>query len=223
MHQLEMPQVVGPHGRLMSTLLGDTLDDDAYARYVLHDARSQWSLTELTERALARDEDAWTQLCGRLKNVVWKTVNSFGLSRHDAEDVAAAAFLRLFENLAKVRDPEFLPGWIARTARNEALTLVRTRNRTVPSDAIEPRTEAVEPAERMLDDELLAAVLAAFRHLSERCQQLLRLATAEPQLGYDVIAELLGRPRGAIGPTRGRCLDELRNRPEVGPFLAVGT
>ena len=50
----------------------------------------------------------------------------------------------------------------------------------------------------------------SYTRLSERCQGLLRLVVAEPGLSYANVARALGIPVGSIGPTRGRCLEQLR-------------
>jgi DNA-directed RNA polymerase specialized sigma24 family protein len=44
---------------------------------------------------------------------------------------------------------------------------------------------------------------------------LLRLLAAPEPLTYEEIASALGMPIGAIGPTRARCLDQLRRTPEL--------
>ena len=48
------------------------------------EATSAASFTELTADAASGDEAAWRELCGRLRNVVWKTVRSFGVYGADA-------------------------------------------------------------------------------------------------------------------------------------------
>jgi DNA-directed RNA polymerase specialized sigma24 family protein len=53
-------------------------------------------------------------------------------------------------------------------------------------------------------------VYAAFQRMPDACQRLLRLLTAEPRLDYATIARMIGRPVGSLGPTRARCLDQLR-------------
>ena len=41
--------------------------------------------------------------------------------------------------------------------------------------------------------------------------QLIQLTLADPPLSYDEIAVAVQRPRGSLGPTRRRCLDQLRS------------
>ena len=62
-----------------------------------------------------------------MKNVAWKTINSYGVRGADADDAYAATMFRLAEHLDRIREPERLPGWVATTARNETLGLFRSR------------------------------------------------------------------------------------------------
>ena len=62
---------------------------------------------------------------------------------------------------------------------------------------------------RLLLDERNSALWEAFARLTEKCRQLLRVAVTQPQ-AYDEISEALGMPIGSIGPTRRRCLTQLR-------------
>jgi RNA polymerase sigma factor (sigma-70 family) len=203
--------------------LASSLVREAYARAVVREEQAQQPFAVLVAQARSGDADAWRMLCGRLKNVAWKTINSFGLNEHDADDVFAAVFFRLAEHLDSIRDPDYLPGWIATTTRNESYSLLRVRQRTTPvGDDFDDVVDAHDPAERLLDDELLAAVYSALEHLDQPCQELLRLLTAEPPLRYAVVAERLNIPVGSIGPTRERCLGKLRARSELRPFLDGG-
>ena len=61
-----------------------------------------------------------------------------------------------------------------------------------------------------------AELWRGFSELPPRSQSLLRLLFADPQPSYQEIAKLTGMPLGSIGPTRARCLHELRERLEAG-------
>ncbi len=176
----------------------------------------------VTLAALARtgDDRSWRQLVDRLKGVAWKVLYGFDLTQEDRKDAFAASFFHLYERLGTIRELEKLPGWVATTARNEALMLVRRRDRQVPMEELPYReTSAGDHDSALLDGELKRAMLLAFERLPADAQALLRLCTADPPLGYDEISRLLGMPRGSIGPKRQRCLERLRNSPELAPFL----
>jgi RNA polymerase sigma factor (sigma-70 family) len=173
--------------------------------------------------ALALDGErlAWEELVERLHRVAWRAIAGFDLAVEDRKDAFAATFCRLYERLDTVREPAKLPGWVATTARNEVLTLLRSRRRDIPSDPIDLRLPAVQPdfASGLMDSELRDALQAALSRLSPACQELLRLLTVDPPLSYAEIGELLDIPHGSIGPTRQRCLERLRDAPELRPFL----
>jgi RNA polymerase sigma factor (sigma-70 family) len=176
------------------------------------------SLTELVERAREGDEEAWRILVQRVKNLVWKVVNGFRLPRGEAEDAFAATFFRLAEHIDTIREPERLPGWMATTARNESLAIIKRNRRALAADPTDTWASG-DHAERIVDSELKQAIHESFKLLSEACQQLLRLLTADPPLSYEDVATVLDMPMGSIGPNRQRCLERLRSNRSMRPFM----
>ena len=176
----------------------------------------------LVALALGGDRDAWTQIVHRYERVAWKVLSGFDLGTEDRNDVFASTFFRLLERLGSIREPDKLPGWIATTARNEALTLLRSRSRETPVESVGEAPAAgptAEPDHRLLDLELRAALRIAFDELPADCRELLVLFTVDPPLSYDEIAEITGRPRGSLGPSRARCLERLRRSPALTAYL----
>jgi len=167
---------------------------------------------QLLQQAAAGERQAWDRLVERYTRLVWSVARSFGLDDATANDVSQTVWLRLVEHCERIRDPERLAGWLATTTRREALRVLRGQRRQQPSEAVfnTPDRTSPQPDELLLDEELLRTVYRAFSGLSDRCQQLLRLLCAEPRLDYATISEIIDRPVGSIGPTRGRCLDHLR-------------
>ena len=186
--------------------------------------QSSSDLPALVARALERDQRAWRDLVDRLKGVAWKVLYSYDLPEEDRNDAFASTFFRLYERLSTIREPEKLPGWIATTARNEANTVSRRRAKLVPMAELPLRAvELGDHGEGLEDDELRTALFAAFSRLSADQQALMRMLSADPPIGYDEISRVLNLPHGSIGPTRARCLQRLRNSPELAPFLNGGS
>ena len=173
------------------------------------------------QAALAGDTAAWDQLVERLQKVAWRSIAGFDLSSDDRKDAFAATFFRLYERLGSVREPAKLPGWVATTARNEVHTLLRSRRRDIPTDIGDEHLPVVEdePAGGLLEAELSDALHRGLARLSAACRDLLHLLTLDPPLSYAEVGDLLDLPHGSIGPTRQRCLDRLRDTPELRPFL----
>ncbi|WP_460960716.1 RNA polymerase sigma factor [Parasphingorhabdus pacifica] len=170
----------------------------------------------LWQRVQQGDEMAWRELVDRNSGVVWAAARVYSSHRADAEDVYQATWLLLAENLANLREPAALPGWLATTARRESLRLARARRREAPvgvDAAILGSNGHVEgPENAALRSATNSRIWQAFAQLSLRCQQLLRVVAMAPDASYAQVSEALGLPRGSIGPKKGRCLSALRQR-----------
>ncbi|GGI08600.1 RNA polymerase sigma factor [Egicoccus halophilus] len=167
----------------------------------------------LVRSAAAGDQDAFDELVARYSGLVWAVVRAHRLGDADAQDVFQTTWLRLVEHLDRLRDPRAVGGWLATTARHESLRLLRAADRTRPvaADELDLADESRPASDAgLLGDEQRAVVWAAFDQLGERCRGLLRLLMADPTPSYEEVGAALDMPIGSIGPTRGRCLGQLR-------------
>jgi RNA polymerase sigma factor (sigma-70 family) len=168
----------------------------------------------LLAQAAAGDQRAWDALVEQHSRLLWSVARSYRLDQADAADIVQTAWLRLVEHLDRIEDPTRLIGWLVTTTRRECLRVLRRsgRERLVAADegALDIVDEAAEPLDAgLIVDERNAELWRAFRRLPERCQRLLRIAVAMPQ-AYDEVSAALQMPVGSIGPTRKRCLTQLR-------------
>lgn len=175
----------------------------------------QRSTTELVSRATAADQGAWNELVRRYSGMVWTVAREHGLSQADAADVAQTVWLRLAQNLTRLRHPERLAGWLATTARREALRVVAIRRREAPLAWVDIHTLSDGPETAAVLADRDDALWRAYSALSERCRTLLRLIAYAPELTYAQAASALGIRVSSVGPTRGRCLAALRRRLET--------
>src|SRR2546423_12898808 len=74
------------------------------------------SVSDLVTRARGGDSEAWDALVERYAPLIWSICRRHRLGRADADDVAQSVWLRLVDQLDRVRDPAALPGWPATTA-----------------------------------------------------------------------------------------------------------
>jgi RNA polymerase sigma factor (sigma-70 family) len=169
-------------------------------------------LADLIERAGAKDQQAWRLLVGRFGSMVWAVARAHRLEPADAADVCQTTWLRLAENLGALREPDRLPGWLATTARRESLRVLAARRREAPAELPdEPDPDrSTGPEAFVLTEDRDARLWRTFGQLSERCQRLLRILASSPELSYAEVGSALDIPVGSIGPTRGRCLQNLR-------------
>jgi RNA polymerase sigma factor (sigma-70 family) len=177
----------------------------------------------LLARAAQGDQSAWDELVSEHTRLLWSVARSFRLDAADANDVVQTTWLRLVEHLDRIEDPARLVGWLVTTARREAMRVLRRsgRERPVIEDTVLDRPDEGPPVDTaLLVDERDRALWQAFERLNEKCRQLLQIAVNEPQ-AYDEISLALGMPIGSIGPTRRRCLTQLRALLE-GTVLAEG-
>jgi len=172
--------------------------------------------------AAARGGDAasWDELVARFSGLLWATARAHRLTTTDASDVVQTTWLRLVENLDRIDDPERLGGWLATTARRECLLVIK-RSRREPALPTDEVFDHVPDQRDPLDAGLLLAERDAmlwriFEQLPDRCRRLLRVLVADPPPAYADVAQALDMPIGSIGPTRQRCLTQLR-------ALAVGS
>jgi RNA polymerase sigma factor (sigma-70 family) len=180
------------------------------------------TLEALIREAGAGNQAAWEKIVDRFAGLVWAIARAHRLSPSEAADVAQTTWLRLVENLDRIHDPERLGGWLATTARRESLRHIRLRTRELPTgeDALFETASEDSAAERLITRERNTALRRAFARISERCQALLRVLAAPESLSYEEIGAALGMPVGAIGPTRARCLEQLRRTPELAGLQA---
>jgi RNA polymerase sigma factor (sigma-70 family) len=186
--------------------------------------RNDPQVIDLVIRARNGDRSAWEALVERYSPLTWSICRRYQLDRTDAEDVAQAVWLRLVEQLDKLRDPAALPGWIATTTQRECYRAQRARCRLatgaqVPDAENLPDEQAVVAEDELLTAERHAALLDAFKDLPPGYQRLLALLIADPPIPYAEISARLGIPIGSIGPSRARGLERLRRHPAVAALI----
>ena len=69
----------------------------------------------------------------RFEGLIWATTRAHRLSAAESADVTQTTWLRLLENLDRIRDPERLGAWLATTARHECLRHIRLCARELPA------------------------------------------------------------------------------------------
>lgn len=164
--------------------------------------------------------DAWDVLVNRYQRLIYTIPRRAGLDEDQAAEVFQRTFVRLLENLDRIRQPESIHAWLVTTARRETLQLLREEyndgsfspKRENRDDG--PASESIlddkplpgETLERLEEQHILRLAMAA---MDERSRDLLTLLYYHP-LSYAEIAALLQIPEGSLGPTRARCLEKLR-------------
>ncbi|MGH3781607.1 MAG: RNA polymerase sigma factor [Pseudonocardiaceae bacterium] len=174
-------------------------------------------VADLLPRVGDGDSEAWEEILRRYDTLVSATVRSFRLQDADRLDVVQTTWLRLAENAHRVRHPERLGGWLATTARRECLRILRQIRPVAhhfETDLEAVADPSVGPEQSAIQTDSTRRLWKHVDELSPRRRILLRALFTDNARPYAEIASNVGIPLGAIGPTRTRALQQLRDRLE---------
>jgi RNA polymerase sigma factor (sigma-70 family) len=170
------------------------------------------ALAELTQDAAAGCEAAWRALVTRFDPMLRSVVRGYRLDAANAEDVVQTTWIRAYQHLDRLNEPEAVGGWLAVTARREALRSLQRGVREIPAEVPMrmEETDGATPESAVLQRERSAALRAAVARLPQRQEQLLSAILRQPGVSYGDLSAALAMPTGSIGPTRERALSRLR-------------
>ena len=162
--------------------------------------------------ALAAGHEAtWQATVRRYEALLRSTARRILRNDADVDEAVQRTWVLLLRNADRIEDPRCLPGWLATTARREALAVLRSAQCAVPSEDVADR---VAPDDRDLGTGLMSLELRRELHravdtLPETQRRIVWAMLREPA-SYDALSQELGIPRGSLGPLRGRAVRALR-------------
>ncbi|OLC43879.1 MAG: hypothetical protein AUH43_19790 [Acidobacteria bacterium 13_1_40CM_65_14] len=194
------------------------------SRLPTHGPNAGWSDERLVKACLDGDEQAWSALIDKYKNLIYSIPIKYGASPEDAGDIFQAVCLELFSQLSNLRKPAALRGWLVTITAHQSFHWKRKHRKrtnveqtTLDDDAF-GADPAVPPDDVTDEAEREQIMRDATARLSPRCQEMIRLLFyVEPPLPYREVAQRLGLAVGSIGFIRGRCLKRLQKT-----LLAMG-
>src|SRR5215211_8002210 len=147
-------------------------------------------ITRLVRAAAAGDARAWEALIRLAGPVVRRAAAGFKLAPADIDDVAQITWMRAYDRLGTLREPEAFIGWVVVTARREALRLLQRQSPEILIDDFSPFDEAGGPwpEDPLIDAERKDAVHQAVGRLPEHQRRLLSWMLAHPGTCYAEIA-----------------------------------
>ena len=166
---------------------------------------------DLVQAAAAGDSHGWDGLVERFGALVWSTARAWGLSLEEGADVAQTTWLRLAEQLGRLRDGHDRIGvWLASTARQESLRLVVTR----VADHADPGQDepAAPPAATATPLEPEVVLWRVLYDLPAHCRRLLRVLSAVPPPDQEELAAALDLKVTDVPAARVACLEVFRDR-----------
>jgi RNA polymerase sigma factor (sigma-70 family) len=183
-------------------------------------SRNHSSDEQLIGRCLKGDQEAWSALIEKYKNLIYSIPIKLGMHQ-DAGDIFQSVCVDLLSELPRLREHRALPKWLMQTCYHKCLAYQRAANRLVElppegtkSDSVLPASSADDLPEHMLVQLEQEQILRdAISQLPEKCERMVRLLFFEmPPRPYESVAEELGMATGSIGAIRGRCLAYLRKQ-----------
>jgi RNA polymerase sigma factor (sigma-70 family) len=173
-----------------------------------------WSDLRLIRACLNGNEQAWSALIRKYKNLIYSIPIKYGASPEDAADIFQAVCLELFSELPRLRKKAALRSWLMTVTAHQAFHWKRRVRRRAEEELTPLVEETVggDPSPDLIEQlEKEQMLREAVAQLPTRCQTMIRLLFyQEPQLSYREVAERLGLATGSIGFIRGRCLTRLQ-------------
>lgn len=169
----------------------------------------------LIRGCLDGSEQAWADLIGRYKNLIFSIPIRTGISPDDATDIFQAVCLDLLSQLPKLRQPQALPRWLAQVTYHKCLRWKADRDRfsgNAKDEEADLSGSMEEIPETLLYElERSQKIRQILLELEPRCRRLIETLFFEsPVRPYREVAQSLGLALGSVGPVRERCLDRLR-------------
>lgn len=174
---------------------------------------------ELVRLCLKGDQEAWSDLVDKYKNLIYSVPIKYGFSREEAGDIFQDVCLGLLTELKSIREPKALAKWLLMVTahkcfrwkkRSQRVVSLDSDDQSAPSPEIPPEAqEIVAQAER---EQMMRNAIAT---LPARCKKLVHMLFFEdPPVPYQEVAESLGIATGSIGFIRQRCLGRLKKSVE---------
>jgi RNA polymerase sigma factor (sigma-70 family) len=180
---------------------------------------------QLVSRCLQGDQEAWSALIDKYKNLIYSIPIKLGMYQ-DAADIFQSVCVDLLSELPRLREHRALPKWLMQICYHKCLRHQRAAARLVElepegtdSDAGLSAAAADLPEHMLVQLQQEQILRNAITELPEKCEQMVRLLFFElPPRPYHQIADELGMATGSIGAIRARCLVHLRKHLEKRGF-----
>jgi len=177
---------------------------------------------DLIRQAARGGVEAYNLLVSRWEKRVYNYLLRMTANREDALDLTQDAFLKAYQNLRQLGDPDRFGPWLYRIAHNEAYSMFRKRRPETDVDELEP--QAVETGiavggSPVFPVELNLAVAGALDRLSPEQREAVVLKIYQG-FKFEEMAEVLDCPVSTIKSRLYTALELLKA--ELAPVKARG-
>src|SRR5271157_4695908 len=164
----------------------------------------------LRDYAERQSERAFAELVGRHVDLVYSTAFRLVAEAHLAKDVAQMVFIKLARKPLSVHNPALLAGWLYRTTRFTAASLLRGEHRRRARESAAVELNALEPDSRSVWEALAPHLEAAVATLEPADQDAVALRFFKGKSLREV-GQALGSSDDAAQKRIARALDKLRS------------
>jgi RNA polymerase sigma-70 factor (ECF subfamily) len=156
--------------------------------------------TDLIRQAARGGVEAYNLLVSRWEKRVYNYLLRIVGNREDALDLAQDVFLKAYQNLRKLDDPQRFAPWLYRIAHNEAYSMFRKRKPESDVDGLEPEGTGngiTVGGSSVFPIELSLAVASALGRLSPDQREAVVLKIYQG-FKFDEMAEILSCPVSTV-------------------------
>jgi len=175
---------------------------------------------DLIRKARRGDVEAFNLLISRWEKRVFNYLLRILQNREDALDLSQDVFLKAYQNLRKLEDPERFAAWLFRIAHNEAYSLFRKRKPEGEPESEERSGQAVTVSGAgVCPIELSIAVSSALERLTSDQREAVVLKVYQG-FKFEEIAEILSCPVSTVKSRLYTALELLKA--DLSPLKARG-
>ncbi len=166
---------------------------------------------DLIGQARRDNVEAYNLLVSRWEKRIFNYLLRLVKNREDALDLAQDVFLKAYQGLRKLEDPDRFAPWIYRIAHNEAYSYLRKNRPETDLEAAQFEAWAEPgPGRRMLPIEVSLAVERALQRLSGDQREAVILKVYQG-FKFEEMAEILGCPVSTVKSRLYTALDLLKD------------
>jgi len=165
--------------------------------------------TQIIERVLAGEIDAFRCLVTRHQGSLFSLVGNLVADLNDRDDIAQETFLAAYLHLDSY-DPRKgrFSTWLLTIARNKCLNAMK-RQRPLVMESLPPRIDSNNPVDRLSETELFARLDHALAALPVEQKTAFVLSEIEG-LSHEEICQIEGVPLGTVKSRISRAKEKLR-------------
>ena len=161
---------------------------------------------DLIAKARRGDVEAYNLLVSRWEKRVFNYLLRLVNHREDALDISQDVFLKAYQNLPKLNEPEKFAGWLFRIAHNQAYSFLRGKK---PEGEMPAEVGPRHSTGRWLPVELSLAIEGALKVLSEDQREAVLLKVYQG-FKFEEMAEILDCPVSTVKSRLYTALDLLK-------------